>query len=453
MLHAMSSIDRRITPQMLDVPPNSLQATSSSEFFTAYFQALEAAHVPYVVLHGYEQYPKHIGSDVDYAVRNGDLPKAAWILRATCKAHDWAIAQILQHTVFGYYFVAYNRRSIGETIKLDVCSHYGRSFALLLKDVDLLEGRRVQSGFYVPAPHVEFKYVLAKAFAKGKPLAAVAPRLLELADLDSRGCAAAFTRLTGLHAEKLTAVCGGTLHAERWRQMRSRVLLQHSSNPLFAAKEFYRRARRFLRPTGLVVGILGVDGSGKSTLLENLLRLLAPFFRQYQTLHFQPGLFRRRQVGPVEHPHAMPPRSRPVSWLKMFYYYADWLVGYFCDLRCRIVRSTLVVSDRTLHDVVIDPARYRLQGSSFLANALRRALPAPELVLILTGPAETIHARKPELPVAEIERQQDMLRRLPAADQGMRIIDAGQTPDLVANDSAKAVLQFMTERCAQQRIF
>jgi thymidylate kinase len=435
---------------MPEAPPDVSRASTASEFFTAYFRALEAADVPCVVLHGYEQYPKHIGSDVDYAVRNMDLPRAARILRATCKAHDWAVAQILQHTVYGYYFVAFNRRSITQTIKLDVCSNYGRGFALLLKDADLLEGRRVQSGFYVPAHAAEFAYVLAKALAKGKPVGAVAARLLELADSDPSGCAAAFTRLTGLPAERLKTVCGGTLDAARWRQMRRRVLLRHSGNPLFAVKEVCRRVRRFFQPTGLIVGVLGVDGSGKSTLLANLPGLLEPFFRKHHMIHFQPGLFGKRRKDAVQSPHAHPPRSKPASWLKVLYYYADWLFGYFGDLRWRIARSTLVLCDRTFDDLVVDPKRYRLQASSTLTDVLRRALPAPALILVLVGPAESIHARKPELSVAEIERQQDMLRRLAATDQRMRVIDAGIAPELVTHNSAKTVLGFMTDRLSRR---
>ncbi len=435
---------------MPDAPPDFSRAATASEFFTAYFRALEAADVSYVVLHGYEQYPKHIGSDVDYAVRNGDLPKATRILRATCEAHDWAIAQIFRHAVYGYYFVAFNRRSIAQTIKLDVCGHYGRDFALLLQDAALLEGRRVRSGFYVPAPYAEFAYVLAKALAKGKPLGAVAARLLELADLSPSECAAAFTSLTGLPAEKLKAVCGGTLDADRWRQMRSRLLRRHSGNSLFAAKEVCRRVQRFFQPTGLIVGVLGVDGSGKSTLLANLPGLLEPFFRKHHMIHFQPGLFGKRRKDAVQSPHAHPPRSKPASWLKVLYYYADWLFGYFGDLRWRIARSTLVICDRTFDDLIVDPKRYRLQTSSTLANVLRRALPAPTLILVLVGPAESVHARKLELSVTEIERQQGLLRKMATTDQRMHVIDAGQTPDLVADDSAKTVLGFMSDRLSRR---
>jgi thymidylate kinase len=136
----------------------------------------------------------------------------------------------------------------------------------------------------------------------------------------------------------------------------------------------------------------------------------------------------------------------------VLYYYADWLFGYFGDLRWRIACSTLVLCDRTFDDLVVDPKRYRLQASSTLTDVLRRALPAPALILVLVGPAESVHARKPELSVAEIERQQDKLRKMAATDQRMRVIEAGRAPESVADDSAKALLKFMTERCARQRI-
>lgn len=437
---------------MPEVPPDSSRALTASEFFTAYFKALEESSVPYVVLHGYEHYPEHISSDVDYAVRNNDLPKAAQILRETCAAHDWAIAQIFRHAVYGYYFVAFSRRSIDQTIKLDVCSHYGRDFTLLLEDRNLLEERRVQSGFHVPAIRAEFAYVLAKALAKRKSLHEAAPRLLDLANADRAGCVRAFTGLTGLPADELDAICRGTLDEALWKQMRGRVLQRHSRSISFACKEIFRRLQRFLQPTGLIVGVLGVDGSGKSTLLEALPHRLEPFFRKQHTLHFQPGLVGKRQTSAVQRPHAKPPRSQTASWLKVLYYYSDWLLGCLSDLRFRTAHSTLVLCDRTFDDLVVDPKRYRLQGSVLLTSVLRRALPAPDLILVLVGPAGAVHARKPELSIEEIERQQDVLRKLAATNQRMRLVDAGKMPDLVADDSAKTVLKFMGDRLHRHAI-
>jgi thymidylate kinase len=431
---------------MPDAPPDSSQAATASEFFAAYFRALEGSDVPYVVLHGYEQYPNYIGSDVDYAVRNDDLPKAARILRETCESRDWAIAQVFHHTVYGYYFVAFNRRSLDQTIKLDVCSHYGRDFSLLLKDEELLGERRTQSGFYVPAIRAEFSYVLAKALAKRKPLSAVAPRLSELHSKDPEGCVAAFSSFTGAPKARTTDVCRGTMDAAAWDRLRQRVMQGKSRNAHFALGEIRRRLIRFLQPAGLVVGFLGVDGSGKSTLLGRLPPLLEPFFRQFHTLHFQPRVFGKRKTGTVDRPHGKPPRSVAASWLKIFYYYTDWLLGYFADLRFRIARSSLVICDRTFDDVVVDPVRYRLQGTSMIADLLRRALPTPNLILILLGSAQVIHGRKSELTLGEIQRQQEVLQALAAKDRRIRVIDASAPAESVAETAAQHILDFMTAR-------
>jgi thymidylate kinase len=437
---------------MPEAPPNVSRASTASEFFTTYFQALEEGRVPYVVLHGYERYPSHIGSDVDYAVRNTDLPKAARILRETCAAHDWAIAQVIHHTVYGNSFIAFDRHSITQAIQLDICSHFGRGFALFIKDEALLEKSYTVSGFHVPAPKAEFAYVLAKALSKRKSLHQIAPRLRQLAELDRAGCVASLTRLTGLNAEKIDAVCDGALETSAWNHLIQTVTRSHSRNLLFSCKELWRRLCRFLQPTGLIVGILGVDGSGKSTLIENLTSNLRPFYPRQHVIHFQPGLFRRRSNVPVRNPHAKLPRSIFASWFKVVYYFIDWMLGYFGKLYILSSRSTLIVCDRTFDDLVVDPKRYRLQASDLLAAALRKLLPAPHLLLVLIGPPSSMHARKPELTIDEINRQQAVLTELAETDHRMQIIDAGRAPQLVAEDAASGILQFMADRSTRRTV-
>jgi thymidylate kinase len=435
---------------MPDTPPDTSRAAATSEFFTAYFRALEESGVPYVVLHGYEQYPEHISSDVDYAVRNEDLPKAKRIIHDTCASQGWEVGQIIHHTVYGSSFIAFDRHSITQAIQLDICSHFGRGFALFIKDEALLEESYVVSGFSVPAPKAEFSYVLAKALSKGKRLHQVAPRLRQLAELDRAGCAASLTRLTGLNANKIDAVCDGTLTISAWNRLIQTVTRSHIRNPFFFCKELWRRLCRFFQPTGLIVGLLGVDGSGKSTLIENLISILRPFYPRQHVIHFQPGLFRTRNNVPVRNPHAKPPRSFIASWLKIFYYFTDWMLGVFSKLHILSSRSTLVICDRTFDDLVVDPRRYRLQASSLLAAVLRKLLPAPHLLLVLIGPPTSLHARKPELTIEEIHRQQAVLTELAKTDRRMQIIDAGQPPQLVTEDAASGILQFMAERCARR---
>jgi hypothetical protein len=49
-------------------------------FFQGFSLHLERRGIAYVILHGYESPPEHIGSDVDYGVVEEDLPKIAPLL-------------------------------------------------------------------------------------------------------------------------------------------------------------------------------------------------------------------------------------------------------------------------------------------------------------------------------------------------------------------------------------
>lgn len=433
---------------MPDIVSGHQRVATASDFFTAYFQAMEESGVPCVILHGYAGYPEHIGSDVDYAVRHQDLETAKNILFQTCARLHWAVGQIFHHTVHGFYFVAFNRNSPGHTIKLDVCSHYGCGFHLFLKDKDLLSGRQRFNQFFIPAPCAEFAYTVAKAAAKQKPLEDVVDRLVALYQQDPAGCSRSLALLAGLSPGD-AGHAFNKLDSSSWRQLKQNVMRQCRMAPAFLCREACRRLVRFLRPSGLVVGILGTDGSGKSALCENLYPLVKPLFRRRHDLHFQPALLRRRLPGTVANPHGRLPRGRFASWLKVAYYYADWLVGYWLKLRLMKVRSTLILCDRTFDDLLVDPARYRLAASEPLVRILRRLLPTPDMFVILVAPPEDIHNRKPELPISEIGRQQRLLNDLARHDGRMIIIDASPPQEEVCVTAARVVADFMASRVSK----
>jgi hypothetical protein len=65
-------------------------------------------------------------------------------------------------------------------------------------------------------------------------------------------------------------------------------------------------------------------------------------------------------------------------------------------------------------------------------------VPKPDLIFVLENPAGDIFARKPELTIAEIRHQQDVIRGLLAGRSEARIIDAtvgiSGTVDAVARE-------------------
>ena len=415
------------------------------EFFGEFFRRLEARGIPYVVLHGYDDFPVRFGSDVDYAVHDADLRKIAPLLAGLARERGWVVAQTWHHGLFASYSVVIDPENAANHLALDVCSHFAKDRRLLLRDTVLLKDhRRHVRGFFVPAPGAEFIYLLAKTLAKKTPVAKCLPRLRELSALDPHG---ADRRFTGLFGET-----GRTPEEwlrqpqEDWERLAAIMRIRTGGGPSLRIAEVLRRAGRALRPAGMHIALLGPDGSGKTTLLQNLERLLAPCFARQRVFKFRPDVFNRIEPATEPRPHDRAPRGRIVSWAKILYYFADWWLGLFARLRPERRRGALVVFDRDFGDLVIDQRRYLVQGVGTLVRVLRRFVPRADATFILDADPQAVHARKPELPVAELERQRGAFRRLAAGDPRMRVVNAGEGADEVARVVSREVILLLARR-------
>ena len=416
----------------------------SRRFFEEYFSELERRGIAAVILHSYEDFPGKIGSDVDYAVADRDLPKIPEVLRAVADRHGWVVAQTLRHQVFAFYSVVIDPENPREHLKLDVCSHYVKDLRFLLRDSILLRGRTPLRGFSIPAPSSEFIYVLAKIFGKNKEPGPFVARLRELYGQDPAGAEREFEALFG--ATGLTASEWLERPTGEWARLDRIMRRRHRYGPFLLAREAVRRITRMLRPTGLNVALLGSDGTGKTTLLSLLKPLLEPCFRKQILFHFRPMLLEKPSRGVVTDPHGQPPRHPVACVLKVFYYYLDTLLGHFVKVLPAKVRSTLVLFDRNFWDLLVDQRRYRLKGTRPLAAFLARLLPSPDITLVLEGTPETIHLRKPELGVEELRRQRrellDLVQRIPRCTS----VSADEPAEKAAGMAAAAVIRALAAR-------
>ena len=210
------------------------------------------------------------------------------------------------------------------------------------------------------------------------------------------------------------------------------------------------RRRGVGAPGGFVVAILGLDGVGKSPAIDALARELAPLFTSAARFHFRPNFGRPSTRPPETDPHGRAPRGALGGAAKLALWLADWTVGYAIVVRPLRERGALVLFDRHLHDVTVDPMRYRYSGPAWATRLLAAAAPAPDLILVLDAPVEVVEQRKLELDRAEIERQRtaylELAARLPAA----RLVDASQGPGSVAGDAARHVLAELARRTARE---
>lgn len=156
---------------------------------------------------------------------------------------------------------------------------------------------------------------------------------------------------------------------------------------------------------GPVIALCGPDGTGKTTIADVLAEELpGPALH----VHHRPGLLPYPAGDPhrdYTNPYQHRPRTPVQSMLKLVYLYLDWLLGWFLLIRPHSRRGGSVIIQRPWDDMVVDPARYRLDVPEWVVRHMGRFLPRPDLTVLLNGSPHLIHERKPELSEAEIGNQ------------------------------------------------
>ncbi|HUJ72228.1 MAG TPA: hypothetical protein VLZ30_08280, partial [Verrucomicrobiae bacterium] len=309
---------------------------------------------------------------------------------------------------------------------------------LLVRDHDLLEGRRSYKGFYVPAPASEFVYRLARVLIKRKDPAEHLSRMRALWDEDRERAGRLWASLLGPDAGSFED--WGHRSPEQWDQLRSRMVSRNRFPLRYRWQEYTRLAHRIVHPIGLRLALLGPDGAGKSTLLPHLQALLHPCTRGQRVVHFCPMMFRKLNHAVVTEPHSTPPRSTVASWTKVLYYFLDHWLGFLLRELPGRIRGVCTIFDRDFDDLLIDLKRYRLQHVVPLIRFLRPSLPRMDLTIVLDISPDVSHRRKPELPVDELRRQRAAYQALADGDNSFALVSAEQPPELVAREAARAVI-------------
>jgi thymidylate kinase len=446
-------------------------------FFRALFSRLESDAVTYCVLGAHERAVEWTDGDVDVWVAADDGQTAADAVYEVATELDWAVLESNTsprlNAGAGKYVVV-SRATPDTVVHVDLWTFvYWRSIPVL--DNEVVERTRIEDGrgFYVAAPGVEAADSLVGDVLHDRPLSdARRDRIAECLDRDDEGT---FERvLDEPFGTDLANALGTAAREERWDRVTSmRPTLRARLRRRSATRHPVRTVRRALRygltglryrllsEHGAFVAVVGPDGAGKTTTAEAILDsrfARRAFDRQtywYRDIPVLPtmgelaarlGLESLSTAatpdGPTDERDLEPlPVSRALIY--PVYYALNDALGRVRLARGKTDGGSVMVCDRYFYEFELQPQYDNCPD--WLVSACESIVPDPDVLVFATADAETIRSRRAELPLAEIERQQDVCRALvDDHDAGVTIETVGGT-DAVVETIQRAVLNDVEE--------
>lgn len=209
------------------------------------------------------------------------------------------------------------------------------------------------------------------------------------------------------------------------------------------------------------IAVEAPDGTGKTTFIDGLCVLLSQMFvcdiEKMHVYHFRPTLLPNlgavgEKVGVMEqdkdftNPHRNKPANPISSFIRMLYYWLDYVLGGMIYIRKDVQFDKFTIFDRYIYDFIVDPLRSRINLPMFIRKLFTKIVPKPKIVFILMTNAQTIYDRKQELTLDEIERQLKEFKNLEKIDNNFYELDAGKTPDEIVLDAAKIIIDKYTKK-------
>jgi thymidylate kinase len=419
-----------------------------SHVLGAVFNLLDRNRISYCLVHGYEELPESWGSDIDIIIeRNVGSEQLVALISQNEKEIGAKIVRVNGSFIT---LLCRSEHGLPTFLLLDFSHDYQLGPYRLCGAEQILRDHRGHLNFWIPTPSVEFDCLLARTLLKS--------------NLNETSC----TKLSKLFADDPLAV--ERIVAKRWPVAQAATIIAAArtgdwevvmasvdhfagalrrnlfrSSPGQAVFETMRvwvaRMKRFHRPPGLSVALLGPDGAGKSSTIAALEEGITPLFARSASLGFAPSLRQMLHNKPLHTgtPHALAPRSTSVSLIRAAYWALYGLLGH-ATIHWAKTRSTLVLYDRHFIDILVDPVRYRYGGPTWALRLIWRIMVKPDLIILLTGPAEILQARKKELSVAETERQSRDYLALIEPLKSSRIVNADQSFEDVVSDVCAVVI-------------
>lgn len=416
------------------------QVFSLSGLLSPYFKELSTKGIKYCVLRGYDKLPDETRYDVDIAINESDLLLAISLLRDAASNSGWTMVGSMKRDGFSRILL-YHPNYEKVTLPIDfIMKHAYRGFFYAENEVLLNDTVDHKSLCVARSGHeAAISFVGKLIVGKGTEInSEKLSRIQRLAQEDETGFVHLLSESLGnTISQKLydsikvgdwdTAfkIRGKIMTASIKKTGVIRSILNMIKSLYESVKGRLQRRGGMSMRGGLFLVLLGPDGSGKTTLAKEMDKRLSPLFSSSEYYHGRFHLF--PQLGGIK--RLLVPSSKKKiqkelvqssetdmiqretlsvtrACINIIYYGTEYMVSRI-PVWFKLRKNKLIVCDRYFYDYLLHPEY--IQAPKWLIMLFTKLVPQPDLVLLIKCDAEVIFTRKKELPLEEIERQQQLL--------------------------------------------
>jgi|SaaInlStandDraft_4_1057021.scaffolds.fasta_scaffold19125_2 thymidylate kinase len=190
----------------------------------------------------------------------------------------------------------------------------------------------------------------------------------------------------------------------------------------------------------MVICLLGPDGVGKSTIID--------FFRKKHDnllcFHLKPiksDIVDFNSVAEACEPHSAKNYNKFVSYIKLIYLVFLYNFGWFVNV-VSSKKESLIIFDRYLDDMMVDPGRFRFSGDQFFVKIALKLVPRPDMYFILHASSDNILNRKKELTRLQIDDINSNYLLLAKNSAMHVVINANSNPDMIFKEILKQLKNY-----------
>lgn len=203
------------------------------------------------------------------------------------------------------------------------------------------------------------------------------------------------------------------------------------------------------------IAVEGPDGTGKTTFINELVKELSFFYNcgpeRFNIHHFRPSLLPNlgaagekagimKQDKDFTNPHRARPAGKISSFIRMTYYWLDYVLGVPILLRKESQYGEYTIFDRYIYDFLVDPRRSRIDLPYWLRSLFIKLVQNPRIVFILKANPSIVYNRKQELTLNEIAQQMNDFERLKNINSHCTFINADNNPQQMVNEALEIIM-------------